>query len=1072
MTGADLDAAALAALEALLELPSAERSARLAELAAGDSALRERVAGLLALCERGELGVRAAPQDIEDLLGALESRVDGVFGLAAGDLVGPFRLRERLGVGGMGEVWLARREFADFEQSVAVKVLRRGLESPDLVRRFRQERRLLAGLEHAAIPRLVDGGATADGRPYLAMEYVAGEPIDAWVRRRGLSVEALLRLFIQVCAGVEHAHQRGIVHRDLKPTNVLVDAEGRPKVLDFGIAKALDDDDDAAMSALVTRTGQRVLTLRYASPEQLSGGPLTRAVDIHALGVLIYELLTGRPPYGDSRSTPAELEEAILHDEPRAPSKSLRAELEPERRRVKGDLDNVCLMALRKDPLRRYTTAGSLADDLERLLAGRPVAARRDTWTYRLGRYVRRNRALVGGVVATTSTLVAGILISRAQYGEARRAAEVSARTAYVATIDAVEASVRSGEVRGMAERLQAVPERLRGWEWRHLARRVDRSLVRIDYEANSSRLAAEVVWGDSGRWIALVDHCDLVITDGTRERARHDYGTYPLALAKIPGADEILVGEPTGRFWKGTVDADFGVHFEELGSVENRAVEDLVLDLAVCPRGTRAAASLSSGEVLLFDPRSGKHLARFLVHEPSESCGNLAWSPDGRLVASGGWDETVQLVDADALLHVGSWRAHTMGVNDLAFDPTGRRLVTGSLDRMLCVWDVATKSEVVRRRNGWTLTTLRFLGEDRLLVADSSSVIRIVDALTGEERASMLGHPSTVLDVDFDPSGERFVAVDSERGARVWSTRTRDVPSARVCEYAAGLALHPDGTAAVTAAPDQRVRLWSLPALDELGELPLRAGYALRTDWSADGGWIATAHREGGFALWRAQDRALVHRFPIPEGEEVADVRVAPGGTRVFGLTQNEAAQRATLTGWDGRTGAPLPNGRWVLPSANTERAHFLLSPSGDPLALAVGNYDVWVFDGDGALRKLELPERPTEVVRLAVDRSCVQLLVVVGHALWVYDLGERRWARRLALSPGWHLDLAVHPDGRRIAIGTGATIELLDAETGQRMATLNGHGDAVTKVLWTRDGTTLVSLAYEGDLRVWDSR
>ena len=1071
MAASDLERAALGALELLLELPQAARRARLAELAGGDTALLARVQRLLEQSERGELDVHAAPEDLEDLIGTLEARESGALGLAQGDLVGPFRLRERLGIGGMGEVWLARREFADFEQTVAVKVLRRGLESPDLVRRFRHERRLLADLNHVAIPRLVDGGATADGRPFLAMEYIDGVPIDVWVRRRGLGLHALSRLFIEVCAGVEHAHQRGIVHRDLKPSNVLVDAEGRPKVLDFGIAKVLDEVD-AAESALVTRTGQRVLTPRYASPEQIAGGPLTRAVDIHSLGVLLYELLTGAPPYGDARSTPAELEEAILHEEPLPPSRSLTGARAAERGRVEGDIDNICLMALRKDPLRRYASAGRLAEDLERHLAGLPVAARPDTWRYQLGRYVRRNRVLVGGVAATTVTLVAGIVVSRMQYIDARDAAEVSARTAYVATIDAVESGVRSGEVRGMKERLDAVPERLRGWEWRHLARRIDRSLGRIEFRHETARSRAAVVWGDSGRWIAVADNNDIVISDGERERSRHGFFSLPLALAEVPGEDAIVVADPSGALWWGTIDADLDVRFAPLGSIAADDLATHVLDLAVCPRGVKVAATLSSGEVLLLAARTGEHLARFALHEPSRSCGQVAWSPDGHLVATAGWDETVQLIDAERLVHNGGWRAHTMGVSDLAFDTTGERLATCSLDRMLSVWDVATRSALVQRRHAWTQTAVRFVDAERLLVADNSGAIRIVDALTGNERSKMLGHPVSVVDVDFDPSGERFAAVDVLSGARLWRTDTLDVPTTRVCEFAYGLALSPDGREAVTGAPDERVRVWALPGLDADEDLPWRAGYVHSVDWSADGRWIASAHQDGGFALWRAEDHTLARRITVPPGEQVAEVRVTPDGARLYGVTFDPERRSITLTGWDAATGAPLPGARWELPALSVERTRLLLKADGAPRAMIVSAYSLWVFDRAGEPREVSLPEPAWAHISFTAGHDEGTLIVSTGLALHTFDTESWHWTSRVQLSVESHIDLAVHPDGSRIAVTTGATIELLDTANGQRMATLNGHGAEVSRLLWTRDGTTLVSMGYEGDLKVWESR
>lgn len=335
-----------------------------------------------------------------------------------GSIIGPYRVVRLIGSGGMADVYLAERADGQFDQRVALKLIRRGMDSEQILRRFQSERQILARLEHSNIARLLDGGVTPEGLPYFSLEYIAGERIDKYCDARRLSVDARLELFKTVCGAVQYAHNNLIVHRDLKPANVLVTNEGVAKLLDFGIAKVLDDSGNSDRHKL-TRTGGRVMTPRYASPEQFRGEPVTTATDVYSLGVILYELLTGRGPHVLSSPSDRDLEEAICSTNPDPPSVvvqdrpvttpdagnslptpqevSAARQTQPDhlQRRLSGDLDNICLMALRKAPERRYQSAAQLLDDVQRHLDGLPVLARRDTWVYRTTKFVRRHRASV-----------------------------------------------------------------------------------------------------------------------------------------------------------------------------------------------------------------------------------------------------------------------------------------------------------------------------------------------------------------------------------------------------------------------------------------------------------------------------------------------------------------------------------------------------------------------------------------------------------------------------------------------------------------------------------------------------
>ncbi len=336
--------------------------------------------------------------------------------LAAGDQLGPWRIASEIGRGGMGAVYLAERADSTYEKKVAIKLLKRGMDTDELVRRFRSERRILALLEHPHIARLLDGGSTPDGRPYLVMEYVEGRPIDAWCVEQSLSVEDRLALFEKVCRAVHFAHRNLVVHRDLKPGNILVVADGEPRLLDFGIAKLLEGDSEpfATVAAFLPMTPE------YASPEQIRGEPVTTATDVYSLGVLLYRLLAGRSPYRPAVEGRAALAEAVCNQEPLRPStvvgaRAKAAEEEAESgenaerdrhlaKRLRGDLDTIAQKALNKEPARRYESAEQLAADVRRHLEGLPVLARPSGVRYRTSKFVGRHKV---GVTMAAVALVA-----------------------------------------------------------------------------------------------------------------------------------------------------------------------------------------------------------------------------------------------------------------------------------------------------------------------------------------------------------------------------------------------------------------------------------------------------------------------------------------------------------------------------------------------------------------------------------------------------------------------------------------------------------------------------------------
>ena len=376
-----------------LAAPSEERNALIEARSNGDQELAAEVASLLKACEVEE-SLTASRQ-----LAPKAGRETG----AESKAIGPYVLDRLLGRGGMGAVYLAHRADGQFEQQVAIKLIDLPLATGQFRDRFRQERQILAGLQHPFIARLLDGGVTASGDLYLAMEYVDGVPIHRFCAEKHLTEAQRLTLFLRVCEAVEFAHQNLVVHRDLKPDNILVADDGTPRLLDFGTAKLLSPTLAVPGSEL-TREGYQSFTPQYASPEQVLGNPITTASDTYSLGVLLYLILTGAMPYDLKEFTTAEMLRAICEESPRRPSQATGAD-----DRLDADLEAILLKALRKEPRERYLTAEQLASDIRAYLGGQPVAARQGTLRYRTCKFARRNRLALAGAAFLAVTLVAGV---------------------------------------------------------------------------------------------------------------------------------------------------------------------------------------------------------------------------------------------------------------------------------------------------------------------------------------------------------------------------------------------------------------------------------------------------------------------------------------------------------------------------------------------------------------------------------------------------------------------------------------------------------------------------------------
>ena len=457
-------------LDQALELKPAQRSAFLDQVCNGNQSLQREVESFLAGDSDGGEGF------LEKAWGSATVAEDETQSWV-GRRIGPYEVVEMIGEGGMGSVYRAARADEQYKKQVAIKVVKRGLDTPFALARFRAERQILANLEHPNIARLLDGGTTDAGLPYVVMELVDGLPIDEYCESHKLSIEERLRLFRTVCLAVQYAHQRMVIHRDLKPGNILVTAEGMPKLLDFGIAKILDPESFPGV-AEATISLMRMLTPEYASPEQVRGETITTASDVYSLGVVLFILLTGCHPFQFDNRSPDAIARAICDTEPPKPSAAVRrtsktssstdtqqatgrrliaAQVDsPEKlsKRLLGDLDNIVLMALRKDPLRRYASVEQLAEDIRRYLQNLPVIARKDTARYRVSKFIIRHKPGSAAAAATVALLFAALLVTVHEARVARLQAQIANQQAQIAREQRARAERRFNDVRKLANSL------------------------------------------------------------------------------------------------------------------------------------------------------------------------------------------------------------------------------------------------------------------------------------------------------------------------------------------------------------------------------------------------------------------------------------------------------------------------------------------------------------------------------------------------------------------------------------------------------------------------------------------
>jgi WD40 repeat protein/serine/threonine protein kinase len=988
-----------------------------------------------------------------------------------GTVIGPYKLLQQIGEGGMGLVFMAEQQ-EPVRRKVALKIIKPGMDSQQVIARFEAERQALALMDHQNIARVLDANTTESGRPYFVMELVHGVPITQFCDDHQLTPRQRLALFVPVCQAIQHAHQKGIIHRDVKPSNVLVtmyDDEPVPKVIDFGVAKAIEQR--LTERTLFTQFGALVGTFEYMSPEQAEMNALgvdTRS-DIYALGVLLYELLTGTTPLERQRLREAALGELVrLIKEEEAPRPSVRLstsdnlpkiaaarKTEPARlsKLVQGEIDWIVMKCLEKDRARRYDTASGLARDVERYLADEPVEACPPSARYRLRKFARKYQKALATAAAFAVLLVAGLVLStllavwatsaEREANRERMASDAARREA----LDAKAEADRQRDELRVAAYVSGIVLAQRAWEEnkvvraRELFKELPREVAGRDLRGFEWYYLSRLCHSEEQTLASPVGLCCSVAfsPDGQRlVAASRDYtvGIWDCATGKelvtLRGLTETQVASvafsPDGR----RVAAG---SYDKLVKVWDSATGKELLDLkgddgggrsgVVHPDGRRLVAFSPDGrrlvtatdEVKIWDSATGKELLSFRRPGPGPGGRNVAFSPDGRRLVTGGreakvWDSTTgkELV---------TLKGHAAGVGGVAFSPDGRRVASGSDDHTVKIWDSAT----------------------------------------GKELLTLEGHTSAFNCVAFSPDGQRLAAGSDDRTVKIWDSATGKERFALKghAGWVVGVAFSPDGQRLASVSDDFTVKLWDVGASKERFSFKGHDGRVTSVAFSPDGQRLASGGSDGMVKTWDSATGK--QRFAVKgHASWVTSMAFSPDGQRLVSMGSD-----GTVKTWDSATGKELislkgygsvrfsPDGRRLAAVSEDQTLRFLDSVSGKELFALGGRTEKVTsvtFSPDG--RRLALTSNGA--VRIWDSATGKQLVALEGY------------------TDGGVGSMAFSPDGKRLAAAVRSQVRIWDTATGEELYLLRGHADWVTSVAFSPDGKRLAS-ASSGDVKIWDS-
>jgi WD40 repeat protein/serine/threonine protein kinase len=1006
-----------------------------------------------------------------------------------GDMVGRYKLLQIIGEGGCGTVYLAEQE-EPVRRRVALKVIKPGMDTRQVIARFEAERQALAIMDHPNIAKVFDAGATDAGRPYFVMELVRGIRITDYCDQHQLAVPERLGLFIQVCQAIQHAHQKGIIHRDLKPSNILVtlhDGVPVPKVIDFGIAKATTGQR-LTDKTLFTAFEQFIGTPAYMSPEQaeISGLDIDTRSDIYSLGVLLYELLTGSTPFGPKDLAASGLDalrKTIREKVPLRPSTRLtqlqqdpQSQIATRKSKIANDLDWIVMKCLEKDRTRRYETANGLAADLKRHLACEPVTARPPSRWYEFRKSVRRHKFGFAATAAVILVLALGVVASTLQAVRASKAERTAKETVYFHRITLAHRELFADNLRRAAELLSECPDHLRQWEWHYLMRlcRVEPRILQatkgvfsVAYHPNGGQVAAAC--GDG-----TVKRFDT--TTGAELPPLAGHQSYVFAVLFSPDGRHLASAgaDGTGRLWDlaaGLTLFQFPVHVGDYTG--------MAYGLAFSPDGRLLVAGDDEGNAVAWNTADGSEVYRLPGH--GRGAVSVAFSRDGRL-ATGSWAGDLSIADGRTgqLLH--RWNAHRGRISAIIFHPEDRWLATASLDRTIKIWNPATRDllATLRGHTGFISGLACSHDGQRLFSSGTEDkTVRVWDVANEREVLELRGHTGACQSLAFDPRGDRLASGGADGTIRIWDATRLEV-------Y-------------------EKMESRTLQHEDEV----------FSVDYSRNGLLMASGTWAGTLRLWSAQTGACL---PVSSGDAQSIIQLGfdRHGTRIAAATVGQDWDVAVKV-WDVASGNVVlsfpvtnrfycvtydPTGQYLLHEGSDHTVQVRHAETGN-LAGIIGRHEnqIWCIafspDGkvlatasnDGTVRvwtwepkQLGLEQDPRFILRVRVgghgNRVAFspdsQHLATGGewHTVKIWSVNTGQEERTLPGHTGGVLALAFSPNGRWLAsAGEDTTIRIWDAQSWQFVRKLRGHTGWINTLAFSRDSARLASGSRDATVRFWET-
>lgn len=1095
---------------AALQEPPAGRAAYLDTACADDPALRQRVEALLrAQAAAGDfLKLSSLPPVVSvDEMAATER---------PSTIIGSYKLLEQIGEGGMGAVWMAQQT-EPVRRLVAIKLIKAGMDSGQVIARFEAERQALALMDHPHIAKVFDAGTTVAGRPYFVMELVKGVPITRFCDERRLSLRERLELFLPVCQAVQHAHQKGIIHRDLKPSNVLIalyDGRPVPKVIDFGVAKATAQK--LTERTLFTEFGSVVGTLEYMSPEQAELNQLdidTRS-DIYSLGILLYELLTGTTPLERKRTQEIALLETlrlIREEEPQPPSVRLSSTAElpsiAENRGleatrlsglVRGELDWIVMKCLDKDRARRYETANGLELDLRRYLADETVEACPPSAGYRLRKFARRNKkalamAALVGVTLLLAVITLAISYARVNHALSDRLEALADRTAaldaksralatetqakddlrkalgreqealYVHTIALAEREWQANRGSRARELLDTCPEEKRHWEWYYLKQQ-------CRTQAPTSGSGGPRTLSPDGRWLAIAQPSAIELCEAPSGRPVERLHTRPndatCCLAFSGDGSRLAVGSHAGKItlW------DLGTR-QELRTIAAHTGQ--LWSLALSQDGHLLASGGQDEKLILWNGNTGEVLNQ---HPGYCAVACLAFSPDGQRLAvgirgslrPGPRSQFTRILDASTGQELCECRpkgaASSEPALSLAFSPNGDRLASGGGTGNIRVWDGKTgELQLVLNGHQAPVSQLAWFGNSHLAAGDYSGVVKCWDMAHVREMQTFRGHESPVASIAASADGGHLISTSLDGALKVWSPGAS--PEYRIlCRGPANLyslAFSPDGRRLATAAARSPVMLWDAITGEKQLTLAAPCNNMPLVAFDARGERILATTADPAVKVWDAATGRELHTL---RGQEimVGSAAFSPDGQFIVSAGGDGIARL-----WDAETGKELRvlyQSRFGFPSV-------AYRSDGQQLAISLADV-IHILD----------PVTGREIHPLKGQKGRIGRVVFGPKGSYLASAGDdgtiRIWDTRTGqglLTVDAHFGqifpLTFSPDGRRLAAaGTDRRLRIWDTTTGKELLSLHTGVMTVSCLAFSPDGHRLAAGSSEGLVRVWD--